>query len=167
MDINIQKEEFSYAYVYAVVSAAGYSCQIASRSLDFGGIDMTISGIETEYSLYPSRLEVQVKSTSVDLIGDESIRYPLKLKNYNELRKQKTLVPKILVVVLIPDIKAEWVLQSETELCIRNAGYWLSLKGQPETQNTESVTVYLPRRQLFTVSALQKIRVRLFSEDEM
>ena len=90
-------------------------------------------------------------------MSDEFIRYPLKLKNYNELRKQKTLVPKILIVVLIPDNLSEWVNQSETELCMRRCGYWMSLKGQPETQNTESVTVYLPRQQLFTVKALKDI----------
>lgn len=157
MDLNIQKEEFSYAYIYAVVSAAGYSCQIASRSIDIGGIDIIISGTEQEYSLYPPRLEVQVKSTSIDVMSDEFIRYPLKLKNYNELRKQKTLVPKILIVVLIPDNPTKWVNQSETELCMRRCGYWMSLKGQTETQNTESVTVYLPRSQLFTVKALQGI----------
>ncbi|MEO0684759.1 MAG: DUF4365 domain-containing protein, partial [Cyanobacteria bacterium J06649_11] len=102
MDINIQKEEFSYAYIYAIVSAAGYSFQIATRPMDIGGIDIIISGEEKEYSLYPPRLEVQVKSTSTAVIDNEFIRYPLKLKNYNELRKSKTLVPKILVIILLP-----------------------------------------------------------------
>lgn len=157
MDINIQKEEFSYAYIYAVVSAAGYSCQIATRPMDIGGIDIIISGEEQEFSLYPPRLEVQVKSTSIAVIDNEFIRYPLKLKNYNELRKSRTLVPKILVIILIPDNPTEWVNQSEEQLCLRRCGYWLSLKGQPATQNTESVTVYLPRQQLFTVSAIKNI----------
>ncbi|MEM6404911.1 MAG: DUF4365 domain-containing protein [Cyanobacteria bacterium P01_D01_bin.116] len=157
MDINIQKEEFSYAYIYAVVSAAGYSFQIANRPLDIGGIDIIISGEEKEYSLYPPRLEVQVKSTSTAVIDNEFIRYPLKLKNYNELRKSKTLVPKILVIILLPDNPQEWVNQSEEELCLRRCGYWLSLKGQPETQNVESVTVYLPRQQLFTADAVKNI----------
>ena len=157
MDINIQKEEFSYAYIYAVVSAAGYSCQIASRPLDIGGIDIIISGVETEDSLYPPRLEVQVKSTSTSVLSTDSIRYPLKLKNYNELRKQRTLVPKILVVVLIPDDQSQWLNQSEDELCLRRCGYWLSLRGEPETTNTDKVTVYLPRQQIFTAGTIKNI----------
>ena len=100
---------------------------------------------------------MQVKATSTVVIDDEFIRYPLKLKNYNELRKSKTLVPKILVIILLPDNPGEWVNQSETELCLRRCGYWLSLKGQPETQNVESVTVYLPRQQLFSVDAVKNI----------
>ena len=100
---------------------------------------------------------MQVKATSTAVIDNEFIRYPLKLKNYNELRKSKTLVPKILVIILLPDNPSEWVNQSEEQLCLRRCGYWLSLKGQPATQNTESVTVYLPRQQLFTVSAVKNI----------
>ncbi len=157
MDINIRKEEFSYAYIYAVVSAAGYSCQIASRPMDIGGIDIIISGQEKEYSLYPPRLEIQVKSTSTSVIENEFIRYPLKLKNYNELRKSKTLVPKILILILLPENPQEWVNHSEAELCLRKCGYWLSLKGKPQTRNVESVTVYLPRQQLFTVNAVKNL----------
>ncbi len=40
---------------------------------------------------------------------------------------------------------------------MQRCGYWMSLKGQPKTQNTESATVYLPRRQFFTVNALKDI----------
>ena len=64
---------------------------------------------------------------------------------------------KILVIILLPDNPEEWVNQSEKELCLRRCGYWLSLKGQPETQNAQSVTVYLPRQQLFTVDAVKDI----------
>jgi hypothetical protein len=74
MNINLQKEEFSYAYIYAVVSAADYSCQIASRLMDVGGIDVIIACTEAEDTLYPPRLEVQVKSTSIlDITGNKSI----------------------------------------------------------------------------------------------
>lgn len=95
--------------------------------MDIGGIDIIITGEEKEFTLYPPRLEVQVKSTSTAVIDNEFVRYPLKLKNYNELRKSKTLVPEILIIILLPDNPSEWVNQSETELCLRRCGYWLSL----------------------------------------
>ncbi|BDA66905.1 hypothetical protein RIVM261_029880 [Rivularia sp. IAM M-261] len=90
-------------------------------------------------------MDLQVKSTSLDVLSLESIRYPLKIKNYNELRKEKTIVPRILVVVLIPELLQEWINQSETELCMRRCAYWISLRGQAETKNTDKVTVYIPR----------------------
>ncbi|NEP58035.1 MAG: DUF4365 domain-containing protein [Symploca sp. SIO2G7] len=161
MDLNTQKEEFSYAYLYAVTSAAGYSFQKSSRPTDVGGIDIIISGIETQYSLYPPRLEIQVKSTSTDVVSEEFVRYPLKLKNYNELRKSKILTPRLLIVVLIPDNLNNWVQQSETELCLRHCAYWMSLKGMPETPNKVNVTISIPRQQIFTIDTLKTLMQRI------
>ena len=154
MDINIQKEEFSYAYIYAVVSAAGYSFQKSSKPADISGIDVTVTGTVLDDKLYEPQLDLQVKSTSLNIMGEELIRYPLKLKNYNELRKEKTVAPRILVVVLIPENLNEWVNQSENQLCLQRCAYWISLRGQPQTTNTESVTIYIPRKNIFTVDAL-------------
>ncbi|MEG4575575.1 DUF4365 domain-containing protein [Microcoleus sp. N3A4] len=100
---------------------------------------------------------MQLKSTSRDIQDDNSIRYPLKLKNYDDLRMDNFAIPRILVVVLIPETPEDWLTQSETELCIRNCGYWISLRGKPKTQNTSTVTVALPRTHQFTVAALQSI----------
>jgi Domain of unknown function (DUF4365) len=161
VDINLQKEEFSYAYIYSVTSAAGYSFQKSSRILDVGGIDATITGTVSDDTLYEPQLDLQVKSTSLDVQSEEVIRYPLKIKNYNELRKERTVAPRILVVVLIPENQEEWINQSETELCIRRCAYWLSLSGQPRTKNTESITVYIPRENLFTVNALKTLMQRI------
>lgn len=157
MDINIQKEEFSYAYLYAVISAAGYSFQKSSKPTDVSGIDISITGTTSDDSLYEPQLDLQVKSTSLNLLTNDVIRYPLKLKNYNELRKERTVAPRILVIVLIPESLEEWIRQSETELCMRRCAYWMSLRGQPRTLNTESVTIYLPRQQLFTVETLKML----------
>ena len=66
-------------------------------------------------------------------------------------------IPRILVVVLIPETPEDWLTQSETELCIRNCGYWSSLRGMPETPNTNSVNVTIPKTNQFTVAALQSI----------
>ena len=67
------------------------------------------------------------------------------------------VIPRILIVVLLPDNLDEWVQQSEQELCMRYCGYWLSLRGMPETQNTSAVTVTIPRNNQFTVTALESI----------
>ncbi|MEH1778352.1 MAG: hypothetical protein V7L26_04220 [Nostoc sp.] len=45
MYITTQKEEFSYAYINAIASAAGYSFQIAPRPFDLVGVDITITGL--------------------------------------------------------------------------------------------------------------------------
>jgi hypothetical protein len=63
-------------------------------------------------------------------------------------------VPRILVVVLVPENLVDWLVQSEDELSMRHCGYWVSLRGQPETVNATTVTVELPRSNQFTVEAV-------------
>ena len=153
MDINIQKELFSYAYIHAVASATGYSSEI-TKEKDRYGIDLTISG--EEGNSFP-QLDVQAKCTSMELSNEEVIRYSLKLKNYKDLRKENITVPRILVVVFVPDKIEYWLQQSEQEMCMNYCGYWKSLRGDPETKNTRSVTVALSRNNLFNVDALKSL----------
>ncbi|HAA30403.1 MAG TPA: hypothetical protein DCE56_25340 [Cyanobacteria bacterium UBA8553] len=162
MNINTQKEEFSYAYIYAVASAVGYSFQRATTPLDQVGVDVTITAVpETPQSKRLTLLDLQVKCTSRDVLTDDEIRYPLPIKNYEELRYEEHSVPRILVLVVVPDNSDEWLYQSQAKLCLKHCGYWISLRGQPATQNQETVTVYLPRKNMFTVDALKSMMQRI------
>ncbi len=115
MFITTQKEEFSYAYISAIASAAGYSFQIAPRPLDLVGVDVTITGIVSSGSRRRTRLDLQLKRTSQDLLDNDSIKFPLEIKNYNELRNNNPDDdPLLLVVVLVPDKVEDWLQQSET-----------------------------------------------------
>ena len=85
MYINTQKEEFSYAYINAVASAAGYSFQVAPRPLDLVGVDVTITGIASPGSRRRTRIDLQVKCTSQKLLDRDFVKIPLEIKNYDEL----------------------------------------------------------------------------------
>ncbi len=161
MYITTQKEEFSYAYINAVASAAGYSFQIAPRPLDLVGVDVTITGLVSPDSRRRTRLDLQVKCTSRDLLGSDFIRYPLDIKNYDELRNDNPDDdPLILVVVLVPDNIDDWLHQSEEKLCLKHCAYWMSLYGQPQSENQTTVTVYLPRQNVFSVDTLKNLMQR-------
>jgi hypothetical protein len=154
VDINQQKEQFSYAYIYAVAASAGYSFQIAARPLDFDGIDIILAGgIGSGIIRYP-RLELQVKCTSRDVIGQEAIRYPLEVKNYNDLKVENIQIPRLLILVVVPDNLDNWLIQSQQELCLKYCGYWVSLRGQSPTQNQTTVTISIPKQNIFNVKAL-------------
>lgn len=155
MDMNLQKEQFSNAYLQAVTSVAGYS--LYQPAVDDDSVDWGIAASGTIGQVRSPRLELQLKSTSRDVIGTREIRYPLKLKNYDELRLDEFVIPRILLVVLLPENLADWIQQSEDELCLRYCGYWVSLRGMPATPNTATVTVTLPRANRFTPDALQSI----------
>jgi hypothetical protein len=160
VDSNIQKEEFSYAYIQALASTAGYVFQRTTTPLDNVGIDVIITGVGDRTTKGFPQLYLQVKSTSLNLLGDREIKYPLRVKNYEELRQENQYPPLILVVVLMPEYVDDWLEQSEAELCQKACGYWVSLEGEPPTENKQTVTVYLPRTNLLNVSALKSLMQR-------
>lgn len=155
MELKQRKKEFSYAYVQAVASTAGYSFHKMARRDNSKEYEILISGLTSQEELQPPQLTIQVMPLARETIKGEFIKYSLKLENYNQLRLENTLIPRLMVFVLVSDNLEEWVHQSETELCLRHRAYWLSLKGMPETQDTDNVTIYFPRKQIFSVETLK------------
>lgn len=169
MDINSQKEFFSYAYVRAVAAVAGFSVQEADRVMDNAGIDLAItSPKEGEVGFFP-RCDAQVKCSWVIQETQNSIKYPLPVKNYNVLRNEKALptAPVILIVVLVPREVKDWINISEEKIIMKKCGYWASLKGMPPTQNQTNVTVELPRVNLLTPDSLTQIMEKIGREEEL
>lgn len=158
MDINLQKEQFSNAYIQAVASVAGYS--LYKPNVDDDSVDWGIAASGRIGIISSPRLELQLKCTSREILDDKYLRYPLKIKNYNDLR-MNCLVPRILVVVLVPDNIDAWLQQSETELCMKHCGYWISLRDRPDTENKQTVTVVLPRSNQFTVESVNEMIQRI------
>jgi hypothetical protein len=133
-----QQEGFGDAYLLAVAGVAG--CATSLRRPD-------------DDSIRP-KLDIQMKTTTtIDGDGD-IIQYALKVKNYNDLIITDILVPRILVLVLLPPEIDEWLAVSPRELILRRCSYWKSLRGEPQSENEYTVTVSVPRVNMFTVEAL-------------
>lgn len=167
MDSNIQKEEFSYAYLYAVSSAAACAIQRTTTLLDRLGVDIMITGLENQGLMDFPLLYAQVKCTSREVLDERYVRYPLQVKNYEELRVSDRYPPLILIVVVVPDDVDDWLHQSEDELCLRRCGYWIFLADRAPTQNQETVTVRLPRVNVFTAHVLQGIMQRITAGEKL
>ena len=159
MDQNLQKEQFSNAYVRAVAATAGYA--LYKPEVDDDSVDWGIAATAGKGTTRSPKIELQLKCTSRDLLDDGNLRYPLKVKNYNELRPENYQVPRILVVVRVPSQVVEWLRHSEESLAMYHCGYWVSIRGCDETSNTDAVTVAIPRKQQFTVENLRDIMVRV------
>jgi hypothetical protein len=153
MTLDDQKEQFSFAYVRAVAATA--QIVVSEPSVDDDSVDLSFQQKGGNGQVRSPRLEAQVKCTEIADVHPDHIAYPLKLKNYEELRPTNLLVPRILIVVTVPDNLVEWLNHSEDELAVRRCGYWVSLRGNPTTTNTTNVTVHLPRASQFTVAGLQ------------
>lgn len=158
MDISQRKEQFSIAYVRAVASVAGFS--ISTPGVDDDSVDMTLSGRIVEGVPSRPKVNLQLKCTSEDVLRERELVYPLKRKNYDELRLTGIHVPRLLVVVHVPESDEEWLRHTEDELAMRRCGYWATLLGEPETNNTRSIRVRTPRVNVFDVAGLRSLMGR-------
>jgi hypothetical protein len=154
---TIQQEQFSIAYVRAIASVAGYS--IDKPEVDTDSIDLAIVQCGDD-EFYPDieRLHVQLKCTYTHVPNEEQgcIKFPLKIKNYNDLRRN-CAIPRILVVVHTPREVHGWLTHSEDSLSLYHSAYWVSLRNAPATENQDSVTIDVPLNQKFTVDELSSI----------
>lgn len=152
-------EQFSRAYVTAV--AAGAACSILRPEVDDDSIDLVLMRKTTGGQVRSPRLDVQLKATAADCVGAEAVRFQLGIKNYNELQPTNFLIPRILIVVVMPPDIADWVDHDELRLVLRKCGYWISLRDYPATDNRSSITLAIPRGQVFSVQSLDDMFCRL------
>jgi hypothetical protein len=155
MTLDQQKEQFSFAYVRAIAATAQIA--ISEPVIDDDSVDLLFQQRSGDGLVRSPRLEAQLKCTEVANVHPNHIAYPLKLKNYEDLRSADLMVPRILIVVTVPDNLDDWLNHSEAELAVRKCGYWVSLRGKEATDNQTNVTVHLPRINQFTVAGLQGI----------
>jgi Domain of unknown function (DUF4365) len=141
----------SIAYVQAIAAQAGYTCG-EPPGPDRDSIDVQIAA---GGAMRP-KIDLQLKA-SIRLSGaDETFSYPLGVKNYNDLRVE-TQTPRLLLVLDLPRKRDEWLYVSINKLIIRRAAYWISLRGKPETTNSASVTIFIPKANIFDVEALSRL----------
>jgi len=146
-----QKEALSRVYVRAVAARAGYVT--TDRDFDRDGVDL---GIEAGGNMRP-KLDVQMKATeNLGAPKGEHFHFPLKAGNYDKLRID-TQTPRILVVLDLPKDSSQWMTVTEESLVLRRRAFWLNLRGCDEKSNQSSVTVQIPRGNLFNVDSLHRL----------
>lgn len=159
MHPDMQKEQYSRAYVQAVAACAGFSWSVPS--VDDDSVDMCLHQTGGGGTIRSPRLDLQIKGVGGASPSTAQFSYSLKLKNYDDLRDETIMIPRILVVVLVPDLLQDWLLHSESELALRRCGYWLSLRSMPASANATGQTVQMNRGQQFNVPSLQAIMERI------
>jgi hypothetical protein len=147
MNPNVQKEQFSDAFLHAI--AAVSECACCKPSVDDDSIDWTLSKVIAGRP----KLDIQLKCTA-DIPNDAFLTFVLKKKNYDDLRLTSILVPRVLVVVTVPPNVNDWITSDPDELILRHRAFWYSLRGQPETANATAVTLQIPLSQRLTVVSL-------------
>lgn len=162
---NIEAE-LSYAYLHAVASHAGVSCEVSGRHEDNAGVDARLVG----WGPFPDGgwrtevdLKVQLKATIKEPTEtDGKLAYSFAgIQQYNDLRSETLATPRILVVLFLPQDQTQWISHTDDALSLHNCAYWVSLRGAAESSNTTSQTVYIPKSQRFDVEGLQALMTEL------
>ena len=148
---NDIESALSAAYVQAIAAEAGYTCGKPPEP-DQDSVDIQIAA---GGDMRP-KLDIQLKA-SIRLVSDGTgFAYPVKIKNYNDLRIP-TQTPRLLVVLDLPKKREQWLTVTVKQLVLKRAAYWVSLGGMPETANETSVTVTIPVANIFDVGALKRL----------
>lgn len=159
------QEELSLAYVRAVASSVGYSVEEVRKDRD--SIDLRICAkgkLADDVNLESPILSVQLKSSYAIEMVAEKLSFPLKLKNYNDLRRTKVQMPAILVVLVLPRERERWISWTPEQLELRHCAFWHSLRGSPETTNSTTCSIAIPREQTFTPQTLQDLMLKVARE---
>jgi hypothetical protein len=157
--------ELSYAYLHALASRAGFSCEYTTRHMDHAAVDAIVREdgrfLADDSQLASFELCIQLKATYQRMHeANGRWSFPLPLTQYNKLRSVHVAAPRLLVVLLLPEDATEWLRHSEEGLVAKRCAYWVSLRGAPESENAERQTVSIPRTQVLSPQSLTELMTR-------
>lgn len=166
----IKMEDMSEAYLRALCAYNGYS--IVKVEHDNDGLDIGVrckGKADPSSSLCSSEFEVQLKSTyaKITIQEDGSVKYVLDAQNYNWLVNSNRMIPLILVVFHMHNDESLWLEQTQDWLKITKCAYWISLKGRPETNNTNTVTIEIPATNVLNKESLREIMVKVSKQETL
>lgn len=162
------KEQLSIAYVHAVAAYAGFA--VERTDVDMDSIDVTIKGkgrLDEASILYSPKIELQLKATSSIEPDETELSFPLPIKNYDDLRVERPAIPRLLVVLVLPDDRTQWINHSAEDLIMKKCAYWLNLKGAPSSDNVTNKTVKIPICNIFSPESLRELMVKTSKEEEL
>ncbi len=153
---DLAKQELHFAYFRAVVADAGATAAAPTPDI---GIDFIVSGArirnETEFAPTGLSFFCQLKSTTDWKIHDDRFVYAVEADAYNKLAElQKGL--GILIVYALPQRGERPLSVDESRLQLRKCCYWYLVPRKP-TLNTSSITIKIPRTQLFDRNAVAQL----------
>jgi hypothetical protein len=169
LTLNQIKEELSLSYVHAVSVSSTF--QVEAPRIDNDSIDVMIRSkgyLTSESVLSSAELHVQLKATinlNLNAETNEFI-FPLVQKNYDELR-QPSMVPRILVVLSLPEDQNLWISHGENDLILRSCAYWVSLLGKPASGNETSTTVRIPKANIFSPETIKQLLIKASKQEQL
>ena len=162
---NQIKEELSIGYLHVISAHVGFSCE--KLRIDMDSVDVVVNAngnLVDDSTIYSPEIKMQLKASSNIVPQGDYIHFPLPIKNYNDLRNRSTS-PRLLVLLLLPENRNEWIIHSINELVVKKCVYWLNLYGMPESNNQATVTVRIPINNVLSPEILHGLMISASREE--
>jgi hypothetical protein len=162
MFISNQKEQFNVAYVGAMAAQAGLNT--GNMKVDNQSIDLDVDGAcpSAVANRFP-KIRLQFKCTSQKVVKNGVIKFPLSRKNYDDLKNDRLIVPRYLIVLLVPDDPKDWLVHKDDHMTVHNTCYWTSIQPIPNIGKRKTVTIDIPMTQRLDTDTLRHL-ITLASE---
>lgn len=174
--ITLQKEEFSYAYINSISTISGYECSVKKRFMDHAGIDLSVEVPGELNTCLSPRFDAQVKCTSQDCIKNDHLVYEnLSIENYKRLIHPNPSSTQLLIIVIVPKDLPDWIqidngvvikTKNDIETIFKSGAFYISLKGQKQSENAKTKTVKIPVSQRLTPISLREIMIKIAQNEE-
>ncbi|MCX2182393.1 DUF4365 domain-containing protein [Streptomyces sp. SKN60] len=156
-------ETLQVGYLHAVAAAAGCSL---SQPFPDNGIDWHVSHSAPGHTVDDEvTIKVQLKCTyqippRTQRDASGSFSFTLDNEHLAKLARTPVAVHKILVVMLVPRDREDWLRAGHERLDLRHCCYWINLAGHPVTGRRRT-TVRIPTARIFDDRALCEIMARV------
>lgn len=159
-------EQFQIAFIKAMAATCHFMTQEGPtpdrNSVDFCVISNRV--IPEAGASIDGEIKLQLKTTITPKFNKNHslLKYSLSIKNYNDLIG-KRVIPKYLVVMVIPDKPSQWLGEFTNGLFSAGCCYWVNLEQYKPKQKQAKVTIDIPTTQMLTKDVL--IKMLQYSEE--
>ena len=146
---TVVEERLGHAFLEVVAARAG--CQVIQPHTDYESVDGIIRPIS---GVPPVQIDVQIKASACLKRDSSTLKFPLKIKNYNDLRNTNVIMPRMLVVADLDADHEYWVKGNKEGMSLRRRPYWYDLRGQGATPNITTITINIPLSNVLSPESL-------------
>ena len=162
-----RKEDLSISYISALCAYGGIAYETVRHDDDSTDGTLRKRILLDNNHEFNAELRIQLKctsSTSQYADKDDCLIYKLKAKNYNDLCLESTTPIKLGLLVL-PEDEAAWLSWTPEELLIRGTMYWAEFSSLENTENLETVSVRIDKKNVINTDTLNEI-LKMIAREE-
>lgn len=149
------KERLGHAVVDMIATRAG--CYVTQPPTDYKSTDVNIAPMAAGT---PAQIDAQIKGVTTLVSKGDFLEYKLKKRNYDHLRAQNLMIPRVLLVADVAKEADRWVIFDHKSVKFCNGVYWYDLHGLSDATQQSNVPIMIPRANRLDAAKLVELLER-------